>query len=78
MRLTSERREKIVGAVVWTIFYILIGPAWVIEKITYRYFPKLNIKIEEWATRTFSKIEVRVEAWVNDTPEKTMELLKKQ
>ena len=76
MRLTSENREKIAYAVAWTIFCILIVPAWVIERITVRYFPKLNRKIDIWIDIKFQKIYIRVDTWINDTPEKTMELLK--
>jgi len=78
MRLTSENREKIASCAVWITVVVLYFPCWIIEKITATYFPELNDRIGLWADCKLRKLTIRIETWINNTPEKTMELLKKQ
>ena len=77
MRLNSESREKIVIGIGYTIFVILYIPYDIFEKITIKRFPKLYRKVDDCFERNISKLGNNLVNWVNNTPEKTLELLKK-
>lgn len=73
MHLNSERREKIAIA----ILYCVLGPLYVILKITEKISPKAGDRFNDWIENRLERPVCRLNVWINDTPEKTMELLKK-
>lgn len=78
MRLTSKQREKIVTVGMYIFLYLIFVPAWILDKIFDNFFVERGQKIRNWAENKTGNLIGHIQAWIDDTPEKTIEILKRK